>query len=849
MLSLSKELQALVNAVDQPLLIDVKQADRHLALNGIGPTDPVILCAFGSTNRFVPARKGSGETPYDWDAVTAQAAKGNRDYKALSAHLTNSDGQSKNLGYISCPGGSAIKKRAEIKEGRVLFVEIDQEGLDKEYQARVWLLAQLPDPTYQLDTGSKSIWHVWVLDRMVSADQITNGRQRLSKAIEDATGIKTDHALHSPHQPARLAGGLHPKTGRRSVLINVTGINYQFDELMAACPEIEEKKVLISSDNLFPDDRDEIVRVGEYPDSSDLDCPVPLRLALSKKTQELIKQGQNPGEFKGRALTAYRLSLTLRAAEEQFRSLGYDVEGDPQDLFDEFCTNSDLLGLQDLDLCRQRHFMSAGDCGQGELSKSALRRAIARWAQDQRLWRYKPKFGKEKGFDKKNVTAPFTYEVVHLVDRSLPHRLDFFQRYVRRTVREHRNSFRRAVYLKDVLKKLGLRTLIKDEHLVAMTMEAHDDIQGNVFNPLNADQRKKMEMPIIKWLIPDAVPKGDLTIVGGAPKVGKTNFAVDMARAIARGESWLTFKPAEPAYVILITDDQSDGDSAKQMDQLKLWTEPNLSWSRRMRLTERQMDLLLQEIKQHPGCVVFLDSLRSATRSLGCDENSPELGLVLYDVKAAVTDAGGSLILVHHGHKGQNSTGGEALSGHNSIAGSANTIWTLHQIANKDGWIDKEKPERRAVREARSGKGCDIVVTMRKEGGFINLGSYGDFLSKQAEAQQEEATEKALRNAPAAVKAAILKLAEVRQKGGEGMGILVVMKAIEECDEEVETLVNLNKGEKSKHKQIERWFKDLRIKGITESVEEPGGFGGKSRLIGWTLTDKGLELARNELGA
>lgn len=160
-----------------------------------------------------------------------------------------------------------------------------------------------------------------------------------------------------------------------------------------------------------------------------------------------------------------------------------------------------------------------------------------------------------------------------------------------------------------------------------------------------------------------AVPKGDLTIVGGPPKVGKTNFAVDMARAIARGESWLTFASAKPAYVILITDDQADGDSAKQMDRLKLWDEPNLSWSRKIRLNERQLDLLLDEIKQHPGCVVVLDSLRSATRSLGCDENSPELGLVLYDVKAAVIDAGGSLILVHHGHKGQGSTGGEALSG------------------------------------------------------------------------------------------------------------------------------------------------------------------------------------------
>jgi hypothetical protein len=222
---------------------------------------------------------------------------------------------------------------------------------------------------------------------------------------------------------------------------------------------------------------------------------------------------------------------------------------------------------------------------------------------------------------------------------------------------------------------------------------------------------------------------------------------------------------------------------------------------------------------------------------------------VLYDVKAAVTDAGGSLILVHHGHKGQNSTGGEALSGHNSIAGSANTIWTLHHIPNKDGWIDKEKPERRAVREARSGKGWDFVVTMRTEGGFGNLGTYGDFLAKVAAAKEEKATEEALRKAPLMVKEAILKLFEVRQKGDKGLGILDVMKSIEACGTDVETASSLNKPQKNQYKKIERWFKDLRDKGLIDSVEEPGGFGGKARLIGWTLTDHGMEVAERELGA
>ena len=462
---LTEELEALVEASKKPALIDEAEAERHLALNGIGPKDPVILCAYGATNRFVPARKGGGDTPYDWDAVTDEAARRPRDYEALRRHLSNPDAKSRNLGYISCPGGTATKKRQEIKEGRVLFVEIDQEGLDKEYQAAIWKEANLPDPTYQLDTGHRSIWHGWVLGRMVTADQIQIGRARLSKAIEEATGIKTDHALHSPHQPARLAGGIHPKTGQRSVLINVTEIKYDYEELMMACPELEAKKLVTSSDNLFPDDRGEVVREGEYPKPSELRAPVPLERALSRKTQDLLKQGQKAGENKGRALTAYRLSLTLRAADEQLRSLGYEVEGDPQGLFDQFCTKSELLGLADLETCRQRHFEDGGDCGQGELSKSALRRAITTWAEETGQWHWKPSWGRGRGFASQITVSAGDGRTEPKDRKNLPlhKRLDLFERFLRRSLRRHRNPFRRMVYLRAVVKQLDLGQVVKEK--------------------------------------------------------------------------------------------------------------------------------------------------------------------------------------------------------------------------------------------------------------------------------------------------------------------------------------------------------------------------------------------------
>jgi len=838
--TLEEELQALVAAAANPELIDVDQAERMLDVLGLPRDEPVILSRWWKEDDRLKMhhypRKNASDG-YNWSMLATE-----RLYSEVAKDLRNGVDS---FGFVPERGGIAYEKRKEITEVRFLKYEIDDEAMSLEAQFETWSTAGLPAPTLVLFTGGKSLHFWWRLKTPLQLEEGKVALKRLQEAIRQANhGVKLDPKMESPAQPMRLAGGVHPGTKRRSTIYAAEGGWYEASEILELCPEITAKpKAAKDSGGLFRAEEGELAKVGQYPEPDELKQPVPLRLGLSRETYDRIRRGDKEGV---RATTAWNVARSLQESKAMIESLGYLVEEDPIEMFEVYCRNSDWCGHEGFDVCVERHFARPSDVGTGQLSKSALRRAIAKWAEETGQWRYRPNCGRGKGFGKK-PDEPI--EVVHLVDRSLPHRLDFFQQYVRRTVREHRNSFRRTVYLKDVLKKLGLRSLIKDEHLVAMTMEAHDELQGNVYKPLSAEQRMAMEMPRIEWLIPDAVPKGDLTIVGGAPKVGKTNLAVDMARAILRGESWLTFASANSAFVILITDDQADGDSAKQMDRLNLWKEPNLIWSRNIRLTEWQMDLLLADIKRHPGCVVVLDSLRSATRSLGCDENSPELGLLLYDVKAAVIDAGGSLILVHHGHKGQNSTGGEALSGHNSIAGSANTIWTLHHIPNKDGWIDKDKRERRAVREARSGKAWDLVVTMRKDGGFGNLGSYGDFLAKQAAAQQEQATEKALRKAPMAVKEAVVKLYEVSQQGEKGMGILDVMKATEACAAEVDTAASLNKTQKNQYKQIERWFKDLRLKGLTKSLEEPGGFGGKARLIGWTLTDKGMEMAQNELGA
>lgn len=136
-----------LTVVPEPVeLIDEALAERHLALLGL---EKVILCAYGSTNHYTPKRQGQ---QYDWEAISPA-----RDWGSVRRDLQKPG--TANLGFISCPGGTRVKAKAdqpaEIFEVSTLVYEID--GMPKADQWELWKPAGLPEPTCVLDTDRKSV--------------------------------------------------------------------------------------------------------------------------------------------------------------------------------------------------------------------------------------------------------------------------------------------------------------------------------------------------------------------------------------------------------------------------------------------------------------------------------------------------------------------------------------------------------------------------------------------------------------------------------------------------------------------------------------------------------------------
>ncbi len=427
---------------------------------------------------------------------------------------------------------------------------------------------------------------------------------------------------------------------------------------------------------------------------------------------------------------------------------------------------------------------------------------------------------------------------VHL---PIPRRLQALEHCIRSLVAWERNTLWRYARVREAHAALQLKTALRLQEISQLTLEALDMRNGNRFRALTEDERSAMPPPAVQWEIPLCIPKQDLTIVGGRAKVGKTRLVHALARCLLCAEDFLGFgAPELPRPVILVTDDQGDGDTAQMLQQLGIWDHPLLLWSRRFRVTEANLDALLACLAEHPGAVVILDSLRSITRSCCFGENDPEMGSLIYDLKHQVIDAGGTLLLIHHCNKANDTTGTEALSGHNAIAGAANTILTLHYLA-KGNRLIKDSPQRRLVREARSGPPADLVVALDgSSGAFSRLGTYDALQEQQEQESDLDRAGQRVHKASEKQQEALRYLQALHTAGLPGVGLLELLQAIDLAPAEARLMRDLEGDALSSYKTLGRFLGKLDGLVTTTRIST----GRQSYYLRYGLSDAGTEWLR-----
>ncbi|PSN12348.1 hypothetical protein C7293_20600 [filamentous cyanobacterium CCT1] len=199
-------------------------------------------------------------------------------------------------------------KDKEITHCRAVFYEHDD--LDKTLSRDLWRQLNLPSPTFQVDTGNKSVHSYWVFDKPVPPNQWK------ALQVDLLDFAKGDQSLKNPSRVMRLAGFLHPQTKQPAQIIVQDRQRYSFNELRASVPPQYSTWPKFSKASILP-----------LPEA------VPLEVCLSRESRSLIDSGVIEGR---RNTTGAKVARDLIGTADYLNNLGQLFKGDPRSLFEEY---------------------------------------------------------------------------------------------------------------------------------------------------------------------------------------------------------------------------------------------------------------------------------------------------------------------------------------------------------------------------------------------------------------------------------------------------------------------------------------------------------------------------------
>ena len=277
--------------------IDCRQASRQLALLGYTKGEKVFLRAFYPTD---DARKAEDK-----------GRKGEVDtIEALSLAAEEFHKQGRGVYFVVNGGG---QKDQEVRQCRAIFYEHDD--LAKELQLSLWRTLGLPEPTFQIDTGGKSIHSYWVFQEPVT---VLEWRSLQTDLLEFSNG---DKSLKNPSRVMRLAGAWHLSTTKgahRTMIVAASGVRYSEQHLRAVIPQTSTKAVPLAIAASVP--------------SAD---SVPLEQCMRVGDRKDLESGAPEGQ---RNSTGARLARNLLGTAARLQYLGERYSGEPRCLFDWYCS-------------------------------------------------------------------------------------------------------------------------------------------------------------------------------------------------------------------------------------------------------------------------------------------------------------------------------------------------------------------------------------------------------------------------------------------------------------------------------------------------------------------------------
>lgn len=135
----------------------------------------------------------------------------------------------------------ALKRRTEdLADADYIALVAEHDDVTQDESMRIVAESGLPTPTFQIDSGGKSVHHWWLLKEPITQAQFVEAQTRLAKLLNSDTKV----AL--PTQVFRLPGFTHAKGGRMCDFLTADldlfddPVRHAYEDLEALLPALEE---------------------------------------------------------------------------------------------------------------------------------------------------------------------------------------------------------------------------------------------------------------------------------------------------------------------------------------------------------------------------------------------------------------------------------------------------------------------------------------------------------------------------------------------------------------------------------------------------------------------------------
>ncbi len=209
----------------------------------------------------------------------------------------------------------------------------------------------LPEPTFQVDTGGKSIHSYLVLSEPIAVEKW----YQLQRDILEYTD--GDRSIKNPARVMRMAGGWHishDKDGnpvyRQTKIISASAKTYSYEELREIIPKKEERLPIVEAANkndLKQNSFSNHTTLPRHPDgiSVPVPAPVPLLQCCRKEVREWVATGVPKGCKRNDA--AINVGLELIAVERYLQTIGQSYTDSAASLFHEFSQCSGMTASEE----------------------------------------------------------------------------------------------------------------------------------------------------------------------------------------------------------------------------------------------------------------------------------------------------------------------------------------------------------------------------------------------------------------------------------------------------------------------------------------------------------------------